>query len=415
MIETVFTRKRALRTQQEAPLREERERYLSALWTQGVSKPRVRSIAGLLLHIVRILELTELRQVHLEEIRKAGGLWLVDSSAHTTRQPGNTSLYFFTNTATKWFKFHGVLISPEGPKLPYQSYLDEYVHFLAHDRQFASGTVRHYRESAAALLGWAHDKERSLANLTAVDIDDYLATKQKGGWNLETVSSQCQSLRAFLRYSATLRWTDAQLLQSLRPPRVATYHPLPKGPKWRDVRRLIGSCEGNSPADLRAKAIMALCSIYGLRAGEVAGLLLNDFDWLRESFTIKRAKRGRVQQFPVQYEVGDAILAYLRRGRPHCSHRNLFVTLKTPYRPIDSCVVWDVVSTRMRKLEITSPRRGPHSLRHACATELLRNGSSIRDIADFLGQRNLRSVGIYAKSDMRALRRVASFSVEGVL
>jgi integrase/recombinase XerD len=415
MIEVLFTWKRVVLDQQRAPLREERAQYLAALTIQGVRKARVRSTASLLLHIVRLLRLQELRPVHLEEIHRAAEKWLTDPLAHATRQPGNTSLYSFTNAATKWFKFHGMLVCPSPSKPAYQLYLDDYTQFLVSERQFALSTVRHYSESAAAFVDWAHHRGPSLTNVTASDIDEYLAAKQRGGWNLETLSSQCRSLRAFLRYTAARGWTDVQLVQGIQSPRLPAYHPLPKGPKWRDVRRLIHSCDGKAPTDLRAKAIVTLCSIYGLRSCEIAGLMLDDLDWLRESFTIKRAKRGRIQQFPLQYEVGEAILGYVRNARPHCAHRSLFLTLKTPYRPINSGVVWDIVSTRMLKLGIASPRRAPHSLRHSCATELLRNGSSMREIADFLGQRDLRSVGIYAKSDMRALRRVASFSVAGVL
>ena len=97
------------------------------------------------------------------------------------------------------------------------------------------------------------------------------------------------------------------------------------------------------------------------------------------------AKRGRTQQFPIQFEVGEAIIRYLQNARPHCSCRNLFVTLFGPYRPLES--LWAVVSTRMKKLGIKAQNLGPHSLRHACATELLRKGTSLKDIADFLGHR----------------------------
>jgi len=151
-----------------------------------------------------------------------------------------------------------------------------------------------------------------------------------------------------------------------------------------------------------------------MRAIEITNLTLDDFDWINETFTLKRAKSGRVQQFPLQFEVGQAILDYLQRGRPRCSVRNLFLTVQTPYRPLNSGNVWEIVASQIMKLGIESENMGPHSLRHACATQLLKKGSSLRDIADFLGHRGMASVSVYAKCDVRALRAVAAFSLAGV-
>jgi integrase len=151
-----------------------------------------------------------------------------------------------------------------------------------------------------------------------------------------------------------------------------------------------------------------------MRSCEIAGLRLEDFDWYNETLTVRRGKRGRVQQFPIQYEVGEAILEYLRSVRPRCSCRHLFVTRYYPHRPVLPTTLRPIVTNRMMKLGIKSEQMGPHSLRHACATQLLRKGSSLREIADFLGHRNLGSVSIYAKHDPYTLRRVADFSLRGV-
>jgi integrase/recombinase XerD len=131
-------------------------------------------------------------------------------------------------------------------------------------------------------------------------------------------------------------------------------------------------------------------------------------------FVVVRAKGGRVQQFPIQFEVGETILRYLQQGRPRCSCRRLFVSLRPPYRPLRSATIWGIVADRMKLLEIKSDHFGGHSLRHACATELLRKGSSLREIADFLGHRTMKSVSVYAKYDIRSLRKVAEFSLAGV-
>jgi integrase/recombinase XerD len=160
--------------------------------------------------------------------------------------------------------------------------------------------------------------------------------------------------------------------------------------------------------------MLFLCSIYGLRCSEVVNLTLDDFDWVGETFTVRRAKRGRVQQYPLQFEVGEAILQYLKSGRPRSACRNLFLSLNPPYRPVRPGSLWTIIAKRIQRLGLDWKPAGSHSFRHACATELLRRGSSLKEIADFLGHRGLESVTIYAKYDMRNLRKVAAFGLANV-
>jgi integrase len=147
----------------------------------------------------------------------------------------------------------------------------------------------------------------------------------------------------------------------------------------------------------------------------VRDLTLEDIDWRRESITVRRAKRGNTQQFPLQGEVGDAIVLYLQKMRPRCSCRNVFVTLHPPYRPVLGHSMSSIIGPRLKRLGIASEHFGPHILRHACATQLLRTGTSLKDIADFLGHSDLRSVSNYVKFDSHSLTKVAEFSLRGVL
>jgi len=155
-----------------------------------------------------------------------------------------------------------------------------------------------------------------------------------------------------------------------------------------------------------------LLAIYGLRVSELTGLSLDDFDWENETFTVGRAKGGRAQQYPLQFEAGGAIAQYLKHERPTCTSRHLFVTIRPPHHRVGVQTVQNLVSERMTKLGIQTNHLGPHALRHACATQLLKRGASLRDIAEFLGHRDLRSVSIYAKVDSHALMAVADYRME---
>ena len=189
---------------------------------------------------------------------------------------------------------------------------------------------------------------------------------------------------------------------------------LPLGPSWDDVQRLLAMTESDKPSDVRVRPILMLLAIYGLRRGEVSRLRLEDFDWEHEVFRVVSSKTERVRTYPLIRSVGDAILRYLREVRPRTSHRELFLSLRPPFRPVCSSL-WIMVGKRLQSLDVSLPHYGPHALRHACASRLLAAGLSLKEIGDQLGHQDPDSTRLYAKVDLVGLREVADFDMGGVL
>ena len=397
-----------------APLLKEREQYLTHLLQVGRDPDHVQAVSAYLIHIVRTMELTSLRYVDLPEIQEAGVRWANYRGPGRIGKRPDTSPTIFVRHARQWLDFHGSLLLPVAPIGPFDTQIADFRHALE-SRGLASITIRSYINRIQNFLRWASARHTDLSHLSVKDVDDFLEWIRKAGRRTITLASQGIALRSFFAFAEDRGWCRPGIWRGIVGPRFPTYTEPPKGPSWADVRRLIRSVGGRTPEELRARALFLLYSIYGLRASEVAGLRLDDFDWRNETFCVRRAKRGGIQQFPIQYEVGDAILDYLRYGRSHCTCRNVFLTVQLPYRPLGRGASWGIVGKRMKQLGIQSEHRGPHSLRHACATHLLKKGSSLQEIADFLGHRNLQSVGIYAKYDKRSLRKVATFSLAGIL
>jgi site-specific recombinase XerD len=181
------------------------------------------------------------------------------------------------------------------------------------------------------------------------------------------------------------------------------------------VQRLLASTEGNHPKSIRDRAIIMLFAVYGLRVGDVRALRLEDFHWEKELICIRRRKLRRRQSYPLSYTVGEAILRYLKEVRPHTPHREIFLTLKTPIRPIGGGALYDLVSDRLVAMDVSLKHHGPHVLRHACASRLLAEGLSMKEIGDHLGHRKLDTTRVYAKVDLASLRLVAHFDLGGVL
>ena len=254
-----------------------------------------------------------------------------------------------------------------------------------------------------------------LVILSVEDVDEFLAMKGAAGWNRKSVSVAAQALRAFFRCAETRGWCAAGFAKSIQAPRIYQYEDLPEGPTEKEVRQLLKSVKGSSQAALRTRAILMLFTVYGLRSGEVSRLLLSDFDWRQEVFVVNHSKRRGSQRYPLQREVGDAILHYLKKARPRCACQHLFVTLHPPYRSVGTSTLWLVTSSRIKAVGLRFRHIGPHSLRHACATRLLLQGVSFKEIGDVLGHRRLESIGIYAKVDLNALRVVANVNLGGLL
>jgi integrase/recombinase XerD len=168
-------------------------------------------------------------------------------------------------------------------------------------------------------------------------------------------------------------------------------------------------------ADIRNRAILLLFAVYGLRRQEVADLRLDDINWRKETLTILRSKQRRRQTYPLLPSVGQAILRYLKNVRPKSAHREVFLRLLAPLDPISSAL-WAVAAYSMDKAGIqSSPHRGPHSLRHACASHLMSEGFSLKEVGDHLGHRSFDVTRIYAKVDLASLREVAKFDLGEVL
>jgi len=198
-------------------------------------------------------------------------------------------------------------------------------------------------------------------------------------------------------------------------PRLSADEGLPKGPSWADVQRLLASTEGDRPKNIRDRAIIMLSAVYGMRVGEVRALRLEDLDWERELIYMTRPKPRRQQFYPLSYTVGEAILRYLKKVRPRVPHREVFLTMKAPFRPPSSGSLYDVVGDRLQALSVSLKHHGPHSLRHACSTRLLAEGLSMKEIGDHLGHRKTDTTRVYAKVDLAGLRQVANFNLGGLL
>ena len=170
---------------------------------------------------------------------------------------------------------------------------------------------------------------------------------------------------------------------------------------------MLASIDRNTAEGRRDYAILLLLARLGLRSSEVAFLELDEIDWKAGQLSV-RGKSGQRSDLPLPTEVGKAIAAYLRHGRPPCSSRRVFLRVKAPLCGFQGpCGVGSLVRHRLLRAGVEAPTYGAHQFRHGLATEMLRQGASLGEIGELLGHHNPQTTKIYTQVDLEALRTLA--------
>ena len=230
-----------------------------------------------------------------------------------------------------------------------------------------------------------------------------------------TIHNHARYVRAFLHFAEDRGLCRSGLAEGVMPSRIYQDDTIPIGLSRDDVHRLVASTESKRPVDKRDRAILMLLIGYGLRAGEVCGLQLDDLDWEEETLRVRRDKTGRTDHYPLSRGIGRAILRYLVDVRPQWPGRSLFLTLRAPIRPLRTSALSEIAGRRLDRLGLVVKRRGAHVLRHTAAQHLFDHGLPMKTVGDYLGHRRISSTSVYAKIHLEALREVvADFDLEGL-
>jgi integrase/recombinase XerD len=418
MFNQLFFRSDALTRQLSAPLVDERRQYLAHCAAQGMSKCTLRMKARLLLSIAEYLRLAERPNdaISLVEIEKAASRW----SRHNWPSPKSShakrSQEYFIAQGAGWLTFLNRLQTVPKPVTVCGRMLAEFRSFMKEDRGLSPTTVKYNCSSVRPFLHRLLEGKRSLEAITVSNVDSLLAQKvNEEHYARVSIRDYASSLRSFFRYAEMRGWCPVGIAASIMAPRVFQRETLPSGPTWDVVQDILDATAGDRPIAIRDHAILMLLAVYGVRSREVARLQLTDIDWQRETIVFTRSKVAGSHSFPLRQSVGAAIIRYLKEVRPKSPHRQVFLTMRAPICPLSGGAMWAVVSRQLRNRALSIKHHGPHSLRHACATRLINQGLSLKEIGDHLGQRDLEATRIYAKVDLVRLREVANFDLGELL
>jgi integrase/recombinase XerD len=301
----------------------------------------------------------------------------------------------------------GVIV-PTPPTVPgpIDVVLARYRQYLTRERGLSGATIDTYLWAVRPFVSGLPRLDEAIAwgSLDAAAVSAFLvarvAAQSRGAAQLTATA-----LRSLLRFlyadGLVARPLDAAV------PAVARWRlaGLPKGLSPAQVRALLASCDRRTRTGRRDVAVLILLVRLGLRAGELARLHLDDIHW-RTGCVVIRGKGRQVEPLPWPQDVGAAVAAYLRRGRPTTAlDRTVFIRVKAPHHALSPSGVTQIVAAAAQRAGLG--RLSAHRLRHTTATQLLRAGAPLPEIGHLLRHRRATTTAIYAKVDRRALRTMA--------
>lgn len=299
----------------------------------------------------------------------------------------------------------GVLCK-SGPETPVDPCLRRFSAYLANVRGVTATTQSTYRRFVAPfVLGLCETDGPDWSKLNTDYVSDYVLGTTSG---VRAAKGRVVSaVRTFLHFLVTEGIAPAQMVKAIPRVRRWQYAKLPKHLSADELETVLKACRTQSKTSLRDRAFIALLARLGVRCGELCALRLQDIEWTTGLLHIRQSKSGRGRTLPLPYDAGTLLAQYIREERPVTDYREVFITSTTPRKPLGGCSASTFVKVFLQQLGLDGPGRGSHSFRHTVATLLVKNGATLKEVADVLGYRSLATTGIYIKLDEQSLGDVA--------
>lgn len=299
--------------------------------------------------------------------------------------------------------------TPTRKPLPLRSsLLREFVDHLRLDRGNPAGTIHKKLTHIALFKTFLSKRDRKLLSLRLQDIDAFVIECRKR-YARTTVADFCSTLRGFVRFLHLSGRLPVDFSTSIATPIVRRHERPHRALPWADVQRILRAVNRRSPCGKRDYALLLMMSTYGLGAGEVIRLRLDDIDWKAGTLRVTRPKTGVEFVLPLLPAVAQALASYLRHGRPvHAQPRHVFVTMRAPHTPLACAVtIRHILHTHAQRAGVTAAYLGTHVLRHTHACRQMELGTQPKLIGDILGHRNPESTSAYLRVATERLRHLS--------
>jgi integrase/recombinase XerD len=308
--------------------------------------------------------------------------------------------------------------SPMPPPSPssFAGLLEEYLQFCCEHRGLRPGSLEVIQRTVNILFEFlATDEIQDAKNLKPEVIHRFLKSRGKS-CGRSALQTTCWALRGFLSHLYRRGIVAIDLRPAVIAPRIYAQEQCPRFLTRTEVDAVLAAIDRQSAQGKRDYAMAMLLAVYGLRSIEVIRLRLQDIDWRGQRLYIDQRKAGNCTTYPLSLGVADALVAYLQHGRPASKHRDVFLTMSAPHRPM---ATGDSLANRVKHYMVLAGVRiahpGTHSFRYSCAQRLFEQSMSLKTIGDYLGHQDPSTTQRYTKIALDQLREVATSYAEDLL
>ncbi len=284
--------------------------------------------------------------------------------------------------------------------------------FLMHEKQIglSSRTIETHIIYLRRLANYFQAENIATpTELEARGITDFLRVTA-GQYRAGTLYCTSSLFRIFLRYLHSRGYATRDLSVFVPPVRDPKRDHVPSAYPPEDIKRLLAAVDRGNPKGRRDYAILLLASRLGLRASDICQLTFGNFHWESNTLAISQRKTGDALVLPLLNEVGEAVIEYLKYGRPGIDSDFVFLRHSAPIGPLTPPTLHSIVTKYMGRAGIVIPpgkKHGPHALRHSLASAMLYHDAALPVISAALGHIDSRTTAIYLTIDMTQLRILA--------
>ena len=242
-----------------------------------------------------------------------------------------------------------------------------------------------------------------VSEISENDVLSFIASAQNSKKNhLNTMRLFCRYLYEQKLLKKNIEYVIGKSGFPIREKLPSTYNP-------EEIKKIEDSVNQASPVGKRNYALLLLATRLGLRSSDIVGLQFANLDWDNNNISLTQYKTRQEMDLPLLTEVGEAIINYLKYGRPVSDSQHIFLSASAPYRPINRMIINGAISRTIKSSGISLQNRkiGPHSMRHSLASRLLNIGVGLPIISESLGHADSKTTMNYLRIDINNLMRCA--------
>ena len=282
----------------------------------------------------------------------------------------------------------------------------EFFDYAANELHRAATTVYSYQYTLDMFNSYL-EQEGMLVNDITIDVIEKFLKEHSATAGVR--HTHANSLRQFFRYLYHRHYTEADLSVYVLPDNFNRHSNIPTTYTEEEIRRIIDAPDRSSAIGKRDYLVLLLAAEYGWRSADITGFRLDQIDWERNVISFDQQKTGTPVEYPLLSSVGNAVIDYLRHGRPVSDRPEVILSAEKSKNgtPLKSPTIHSIVSRYMKAAAITGwkeKKHGAHSLRHSLATNLLKKNVSLPVISTVLGHQTTETTKIYLKVDTDSLR-----------